>query len=152
VGSILKQIVVQAGLFAFVTSVVSVGILAARRPPRWPFYMLAKVGMGVVISIITLLVLPTPEVENSLRSWAYTAGVLAYCVGVIGVSRDILIRTARGQVTATSVRFTALQDRADVQDRRITAEENRNDRSELVSKKHRDDPSPPAHSHEPDEA
>lgn len=116
----MQALVVQVGLFAVTVSIVSSLILGTRRPPRWPFYLIAKVGMGIVVGIITLLVVPQPEVEAAPRAWAYLLGILLYAIGVIGVSRDILIRTAKGRVTATTVRFDALEERVGKEELRNT--------------------------------
>lgn len=88
-------IVVQASLFAIGASVFTLGVLAVRRPARWYWYFLTKLGTMGVIGVI-LVAISTAQararLETNGRFWLYVGAVLMYAVGVTGVARDLTRR------------------------------------------------------------
>lgn len=91
----LYVLLVQLLLFAVGTATVATIALMWRRPKRWLWYAMVKVGVVVMNGILLWAVIPSPsrEIPYSAQAVGYMAGLLLSGVGLIGVSSDIIRKT-----------------------------------------------------------
>jgi hypothetical protein len=91
-GRIIYFTLVQLLLFATGTSVVAVVALAARRPKRWTWYALVKLGIVITNGILLAVVIPVrgQTLPFDAVTAAFSLGVAATGIGLVGVCRDII--------------------------------------------------------------
>lgn len=99
VGRLIYLALVNISLFTAGVTLFTMGVLAVRKPRRWGFYLAAKAGMLAVVGTILALVMPHPvPIPPSPEAATYILGVLLFGIGLTGVSKDIIERTARMDV------------------------------------------------------
>jgi hypothetical protein len=147
----------QLSLFAVGAAVVAIVLLAWRRPKRWIWYAFAKLGIFLTVGeVFKTILLPLDRLPLTADAVVYAIGLGLCGFGLVGVSRDISRKAGahsgagdpRGRVGVLSpeadedvhvpleeragarklerARMTSLEDR-------VTAEEQRNDRSETLA-------------------
>lgn len=99
-GQVMYLVLIQLLLFAMGASLVAIYALIIRRPKRWSFYVLAKVGIMITNGILVVIVLPTPEHSIHITGYllGYLVGLACVGVGVLGIAKDILSRAAEESV------------------------------------------------------
>lgn len=80
----------QLSLFALGASLVTIFLLATRRPQRWIWYAAYKTGtMLTVGTVLYTILLPLERIPPTAPAIAYAIGLFLCCIGLVGVSRDI---------------------------------------------------------------
>lgn len=90
-------LLVQLSLFALGTLLVTLSVLAVKRPPYWWAYLVVKTGIGGIIAILLGLILPHRIVQPGVLTYLYLTCVAAVGSGVIFVCRDIIRRTVQAK-------------------------------------------------------
>lgn len=95
-GRITYAVLAYGSLFTLGALLYTMGVLVVRRPPAWGSYLLAKIGMLLIVGTIEVIILPNPvPIPPSPRVGSYVLGVGLFGLGLLGVAKDILRRTAR---------------------------------------------------------
>ncbi len=87
--------IVQLSLLSLGASAVAVGVLFKRKPPYWWAYALTKLGLFGIVGILLYLIYPAKTIPPTGQAYFYAGCVLACTIGVLGVCRDIMLRTGR---------------------------------------------------------
>lgn len=129
-------ILIQLSLFALGTSLGAIALLVWRRPKRWYWYAMTKVGIFLTIgAVFVTILLPAGRIEPTREAITYAVGLGFVGVGLIGVCRDIAKKLG-----ATPHRGVSLMhrehDRLALLEGRLSTEELRNDRLEERADEH----------------
>lgn len=101
-------------------------MLSVGRGKEHLWYAMAKAGYVVTQSILLLAIFPVQQVEPEWRAYGYLVGMLLAGVGFMGVGRDAINQWVEEDPQAPYRKLEA----------RMTAEEERSDRSEARSRDH----------------
>lgn len=89
----LYFLLVQLSLFALGVLLVTIVVLATKKPTYWGAYLGAKFGVLINTSIIIGLVIPNRIVRPSLLAYLYIAGTALIGGCMVYVCRDIIRRS-----------------------------------------------------------
>lgn len=98
--TVIYLLLLQLLLFTAATSVVTLAFLIRNRPDAWVWYGLAKSGIAVTSLLLFSRVLPSPDHSVPL-TWlvlAYMLSLVSICVGMIGVSVDLMRKSAHKRI------------------------------------------------------